>query len=74
MVGIVAMLLASIVIRKKLRTAGAQIDFAYTSCADFALFVKGIPRSFTAEKLKQQLEEKFSPVKIVYVNLCYHID
>ena len=52
MAGIVAMLIASIIIRRRLRKNGALLDFSYTSCADFALFIKGIPLHYTPEKLK----------------------
>jgi hypothetical protein len=74
MIAILALLLASIFIRKALKKKGDLLDRNYISCADFAVFVRGIPINLTKEKLKDVIESKYAPVKVVYVNMCYKID
>jgi hypothetical protein len=52
MAGIVAFLIASIIIRRKLKFEGAEMDLKFTSCGDFSVYCRGIPKHFTIEKMK----------------------
>ena len=72
--GIIITLIASIIIRNKLNKLGIQLDKDYYTASDFAVYAKDLPRKASKELLKQKLEEKYSLLKVVYINYCYGID
>jgi hypothetical protein len=74
MIGIAYLYLHSICMRRSLKKTGLDLDKDFVSPADFAVYAQNLDKNMTQDELKQEIEQKYGQVKVIYINFCYNID